>query len=249
MNRVVLVTGVAGGIGRATGKAFANAGWHVVGVDRQRLESLPEITHFIHADLSDPDEVERLFGEVAHKEGYINALINNAAIQLAKPLVEVNPDEWDEIMAANVRSIYLAMRYAYPLMRPRGGAVVNVSSVHAIATSKNIATYAASKGAVLALTRAMAIEWAPDRIRVNAVVPGAVDTPMLRAGLNRGHLKSGHPQQQVEELGQRIVIGRVGKPEEIAEAILFLADERRSAFMTGETLVVDGGATVKLSSE
>jgi len=249
MNQVVLITGVAGGIGKATAKLFAEVGWHVVGVDRRYLNSLPGVHHFIHADISDIAASQRIFAEVADDEGRIDALINNAAIQICKSLIKTTPEEWDAVMASNLRSVYLAIRHVYPLMCPHGGAIVNVGSVHAIATSANIAAYATSKGALLALTRALAIELAPDRIRVNVVLPGAVDTPMLRAGLKREHLEAGDSQQQIEELGRRTVIGRVGKPAEIAQAILFLADERRSSFMTGQALVVDGGATTRLSTE
>jgi NAD(P)-dependent dehydrogenase (short-subunit alcohol dehydrogenase family) len=134
-------------------------------------------------------------------------------------------------------------------MRKCGGAIVNVSSVHALATSKNIAAYAASKGALLAFTRATAIELAPDNIRVNAVLPGAVDTPMLRAGLNRGHVKMGNIEDSVCELGKKHVLGRIGLPEEIGQTILFLADDERSSFITGHGLIVDGGAIAKLSTE
>jgi glucose 1-dehydrogenase len=121
--------------------------------------------------------------------------------------------------------------------------------VHALQTSANIAAYAASKGGLLALTRAMAIEFARDGIRVNAILPGAVDTPMLRAGLERGHLAGQDIQMFLESLARKTVNGRVGKPEEIAQAILFLADGSQSSFMTGQALVVDGGATARLSTE
>ena len=249
MKRVVLITGVAGGIGSATAQVFTDAGWHVVGVDRRQVNDLPGVAHFIHADISDPEALEQIFGEVTANEGRLDALVNNAAIQICKPLVETAPDEWDAVMASNLRSVYLAVRLAYPLMRGHGGAIVNVSSVHAIATSANIAAYAASKGALLALTRALAIELAPDQIRVNAVLPGAVDTPMLHSGLTRGHLQGADVQELMRDLGRRTVIGRVGQPEEIGQAILFLADNDRSSFMTGQALVVDGGATAKLSTE
>jgi NAD(P)-dependent dehydrogenase (short-subunit alcohol dehydrogenase family) len=126
---------------------------------------------------------------------------------------------------------------------------VNVSSVHAVATSSNIAAYAASKGGLLALTRAMAVEWAMDNIRVNAILPGAVDTPMLRAGLNRGHLTGGTVIDRLENLARKTVNGRVGLPEEIAHAIYFLADNSQSSFITGQAMIVDGGATARLSTE
>ena len=127
--------------------------------------------------------------------------------------------------------------------------MVNVSSVYAVATSANIAAYAASKGGMLALTRALAIELARDKIRVNAVLPGAVETTMLYAGLSRGHLQGEGVAELVEQLGSKHVMGRVGQPGEIAEAIYFLADGGRSAFMTGQSLVVDGGAIARLSTE
>jgi NAD(P)-dependent dehydrogenase (short-subunit alcohol dehydrogenase family) len=249
MSNVVLITGVSGGIGSATAQTFDKAGWRVIGVDRCRVDSPSSVHHFIRADLSDTVASQQTFAEVANHEGRIDALVNNAAIQICKPLVETTPDEWDAVMASNVRSVYLAVRQAYPLIRGHGGAIVNVSSVHTIATSANIAAYAASKGAVLALTRALAIELAPDHIRVNAVLPGAVNTPLLHAGLNRGRGDSGNLRELTEQLAARHLMGRVGTPEEIAQAVLFLADDDRSSFMTGQGLVIDGGATVKLSTE
>jgi len=249
MKRVVLITGASGGIGSATIQVFSDAGWHVIGIDRLRMENLPGIARYIRADISDLEASKRIFDEVSTNEGRLDVLVNNAAIQICKPLVETTPEEWDAVMASNLRSVYLAVRNAYPLMRTMGGAIVNVSSVHGIATSANMAAYAASKGALLALTRALAIELASDRIRVNAVLPGSVDTSMLHSGLTRGHLQGTDVQELMQDLGSRTVMGRVGQPEEIAQAILFLADDRRSSFMTGQALVVDGGATARLSTE
>ena len=249
MKRVVVITGVAGGIGGATAGIFADEGWHVVGVDLERQGTLPAVHHFIQADVADIEASARVFHEVEDEEGRIDALVDNAAIQICKSLVDTTPDEWDAVMGANLRSVYLAVRNAYPLLRGRKSAIVNVSSVHALATSANIAAYAASKGALLALTRALAIELAPDDIRVNAVLPGAVDTPMLRASLTRGHVSGENLDELLQELARRHVLGRVGQPEEIAQAILFLADYERSSFMTGQALVVDGGATARLSTE
>jgi NAD(P)-dependent dehydrogenase (short-subunit alcohol dehydrogenase family) len=153
-------------------------------------------------------------------------------------------------MASNLRSVFLGSKLAYPLLKSDGGgAIVIVSSVHAVATSANIAAYAASKGGLLALTRAMAIEFAPDEIRVNAILPGAVDTPMLRAGFNRAHVGSGDMHERLENLARKTVNGRIGEPEEIANSIYFLADNNQSSFMTGQALIVDGGATCRLSTE
>jgi len=249
MKRVVLITGAAGGIGNATAQVFAEAGWHVVGVDRQDVEAPPWIDHFIRADIADPDAVDEILSAVTAREGCLHALVNNAAIQLCKSLVETTVAEWDAVMASNVRSVFLTAQAAFPLLRESRGAIVNVSSVHALATSSCIAAYAASKGALLALTRAMALEFGTHTIRVNAVLPGAVDTSMLHDGLGRGHANGHTLDEMVRGLGRKHVMGRVGQPEEIGQAILFLADGSRSSFMTGQAMVVDGGATARLSTE
>jgi NAD(P)-dependent dehydrogenase (short-subunit alcohol dehydrogenase family) len=250
-DKTVLITGAAGGIGRATVALFAEEEWRVLGVDRAPFgEGFPENGLFIQADISRDEELEAIFSKAQEFTDSLDALVNNAALQVAKPLIETTVEEWDAVMAANLRSVFLGVKLAYPLLKARGGgAVVNVSSVHAIQTSANIAAYATSKGGMLALTRAMAIEFAPDNIRVNAILPGAVDTPMLRAGLGRGHVGHGDMQQRLDNLARKTVNGKVGKPEEIAQAIYFLADDEQSSFMTGQAMVVDGGATARLSTE
>ena len=250
-HKTVLITGAGGGIGRATVALFAEKGWQVIGVDRAPFgEGFPENGKFIQADISDPDMIEKIFKQTQAFSTTLDALVNNAAYQLAKPLVDTTVAEWDMVMASNLRPAFLSMKLAYPLFKAAGGAaIVNVASVHAVQTSVNIAAYAASKGGLLALTRAMAIEFAPDNIRVNAILPGAVDTPMLRAGLGRGHLGQGDIQARLDNLARKTVNGRVGKPAEIAHAIYFLADNEQSSFMTGQAMVVDGGATARLSTE
>ncbi len=249
--KFVLITGAAGGIGRATVNLFFEKGWHVVGIDRSDFgEGFPANGLFVRSDISRPEDMQAIFEKVSAVTDSLDALVNNAAMQIAKPLVETTVEEWDAVMNANLRSVFLGVKLAHPLLKARGGAaVVNVSSVHAIQTSANIAAYAASKGGLLALTRAMAIEFAPDNIRANAILPGAVDTPMLRAGLGRGHVGHGGVQERLDNLARKTVNGRVGTPEEIAHAIYFLADNQQSSFMTGQALVVDGGATARLSTE
>jgi NAD(P)-dependent dehydrogenase (short-subunit alcohol dehydrogenase family) len=249
--RTVLITGAAGGIGRATVELFSKSGWRVIGIDRSDFGvEFPGGGKFIKADIANPGDIETIFAQAHEFSGYLNALVNNAAVQVAKPLLETSVEEWDEVMASNLRPAFLGMKLAYPLFKAaNGGAVVNISSVHAVATSANIAAYAASKGGLLALTRAMAIEFSRDNIRVNAILPGAVDTPMLRSGLNRGHVGDGTMQQRLDNLAFRTVNGRIGQPLEIAHAIYFLADGNQSSFMTGQALIIDGGATARLSTE
>ncbi|GAB4580915.1 MAG: SDR family oxidoreductase [Anaerolineales bacterium] len=250
MTKTILITGAAGGIGRATVHLFAEKGWRVIGVDRASFGEFPASGVFVRSDITDPSGLDELLAQTRSVTDQVHALVNNAAVQVAKPIIETSVDEWDAVMTANLRSVFMGVKLFHPLLKASGeGAVVNVSSVHAIATSKNIAAYAASKGGLLALTRAMAIEFAPDNIRVNAILPGAVDTQMLRAGLVRDHAGSGTLQERLENLASKTVNGRVGTPDEIARAIYFLADNEQSSFMTGQALIVDGGATARLSTE
>jgi len=240
--RVMLITGAAGGIGKSTVQLFFEKGWIVIGVDRNIFgENFPENGLYIQADISDPNNLEKIYDSVRNFTDSLDAVINNAALQVVKPLLETSVEEWDAVMASNLRSVFLGAKLAYPLLKNGGGgAIINVSSVHAIATSAGVGSYAASKGGLLALTRSMAIEFAQDNIRVNAILPGAVDTPMLSAHLD---------QVRLENLAKRTVNGRIGKPSELAHTIYFLADEEQSSFMTGQSIVVDGGATAKLSTE
>ena len=249
--RTVLITGAAGGIGKATVAHFTAQGWRVIGMDRKEVYTgFPTDGFFIQADLAQPQEVERVYRGAADFTSKLDALVNNAAFQITKPISQTSVEEWDQVIAVNLRAAFLGARYGFELLAAEGGgAIVNVASVHAVATSPNIAAYAASKGGLVALTRAMAIEFAPANIRVNAILPGAVDTPMLAAGFNRGHLAQGSVEQQKAELARKTVNGRIGQPHEIASVIYFLADSAQSGYMTGQSVVVDGGASARLSTE
>lgn len=248
LKKVALVTGCGGGIGGAVCALLAERGWSVVGVDVRKGET-PAAVRFIEADLGDPEVPRRVCLDVASHEKELHALVNNAAVQMCSPIVETSAAEIDRVMAVNVRAPMLLMRHALSMLERSGGAVVNVSSVHAVATSRDIAAYAASKGALVALTRAAALEFGERGVRVNAVLPGATDTPMLRAGLSRSHAGAGGMDERLTTLSRRHAVGRVGRAEEIARAIAFLADGGESGFVTGESLVVDGGALARLSTE
>lgn len=249
MKKVALVTGVMGGVGSATAQMFLDEGWQVFGLDRNAPEDSPDGAHFIVCNLADPEAIKAAYAAITHSVDRLDALVNNAAIQICKPLVEMSLEEWDLTMATNLRPAFLTVKSGYELLKRVKGSIINVSSVHAVATSKDIAAYAASKGGLVALTRAMAIEFAPDGIRVNAILPGALDTQMLRDGLRRGHAGGGSDDELIENLSNKTVMGRIGRPEEIAQTILYLADSQQSGFMTGNAMVVDGGATIRLSTE
>lgn len=244
--RVVLITGAAGGIGSATVRLFQEERWSVVAVDQNEI-LLDGVTS-IRGDISKAGECDRIADEVLSRYPALDGLVNNAARQLVRPLVKTEPEDWDSVLDTNLKAAYLLVRRFYPLLKKARGTIVNVASIHAEATSPGMSAYAASKGALVSLTRAMASEFAVDGIRVNAVLPGAIDTPMLAEGLESRYaaIDGGSP---MEQLASRHPLGRIGRPEEVAHAISFLADPVRASFITGQTLIVDGGASARLSTE
>ena len=254
-SKTVLITGAAGGIGYATAQSFHEEGWTVIGLDYKSPDALAQekipldvIDRYLQVNLADAIALEQAITSLQQDIPRLHSVVNNAAYQVCKSVVDTTIVEWDQVMAVNVRAAFLLAQGLYPLLKASQGSIVNVSSVHAIATSANIAAYATSKGALLALTRALAIEFAP-QVRVNALLPGAVNTPMLQAGLQRGHLAGENMTDLLADLGGKTIMGRVGDPKEIANAVMFLADGDRSSFMTGQSLVVDGGALTRLSTE
>lgn len=246
MSRTVAITGVSGGIGTATADAFRAEGWTVAGIDRVEPGAQAAVDAFTAVDLGDAAAGERLSAFLAGLPT-VDALVNAAATAGTATLDATTLADWDAVLAANARGTFLAMRAAHAQLERSWGAVVNVASVHAVATSEGAGPYAASKGAIVALTRSAALEWAP-QVRVNAVLPGAVDTAMLRSGAQR-RVAADQVDEELAALAARTPLRRIGQPEEIADAILFLADGRRSAFITGTTLVVDGGVLARLSTE
>ncbi|RMG45383.1 MAG: SDR family oxidoreductase [Acidobacteria bacterium] len=246
--RHALVTGAGSGIGRATAVRLAQAGYAVALVGRRRRE-LEETARACAsaggravvetADVGDPAEVDNAIAAVQRRFGRLEALVNNAG-QAAFGTVETTPLEvWERLFRVNVTGAFLVSRAALPLLRAgERPAVVNVASTLGLVGMRRAAAYCASKAALVNLTRAMALDHAGEGIRVNAVCPGAVDTPMLRAP--RGDEPAS--DARLERLGGRHPVGRIGRPEEIAEAIFRLLDPAFS-FVTGTVLVADGGLT------
>ena len=243
----VIITGACGGIGRGAAAAFQAAGWHVVGVDQSEAPSGLEVDEFLRADLAADQGVETIRTRLGHIDR-LDALVNNAALQVNQPLVRTSDEEWTAVMNTNVRSAFQMIRAFHSALSEARGSVVNVSSVHAVATSMNVAVYAISKGALVALTRSAALELAAEGVRCNAVLPGAVLTPMLEAGLSRRP----HPEGSagnLADLVDRTPLGFVAAPEQIAPTIVHLADKELSPYTTGQMMVVDGGATIRLGTE
>ena len=247
----VIVTGAAGGIGSATVENLVNQGIFVFAVDKNS-EELSKIlasidpkgvlTQAIASDVTSEKECQE-FCEIAKKKGIrVKGLVNNAAVGAFNMSVESTSfEDWQRIISINLTSLYLMAKYALPLIRSAGGgAVVNISSIHAYATSPGVAPYAAAKGGVLTLTKTMALDLAPDNIRVICIIPGATDTPMLRQHAER-------EGKTLAELGfpsSENAIGRIAQPEEVADVIAF-ALSKGASFITGSSLIPDGGILAK----
>lgn len=247
--RVVLVTGASRGIGLDICKKFHEKGWIVVGVARSSDISHESIDMYISKDLSDDNAAEEIISEITNKYSRLDCIVNNAALQICKPIWEMEPNEWTKTFDCNVKNVYLFAKYGLNLLKESQGNIINIGSVHSIATSNEIAAYATTKAALTGLTRNLAIELAQFNIRVNCICPGAVDTPMLRDGLLRGHAGKGSSDELIKRLGDSHLLGRVGKPAEIANFVEFVANDDNGRFINGANLLIDGGACIKLSTE
>ena len=253
--KVAIVAGGSLGIGRAAATRLAAGGARVVLCGRRpdAVEAaVSEITAAggqavgVAADLATRAGAEALVGTAAERFGGVDILVNSAGIQRYGTVVETDEATWDDVFAVNVKSIYLVSHLAIPAMRRRGGgAIVNVSSVQAFANQPGVAAYAASKAAINGLTRAMALDHAAEGVRVNAVCPGSVDTPMLRASAERFRGETTQ-EETLAAWGRTHPLGRVARPEEVAEVIAFLASDRAS-FVTGAEVKVDGGLMTQIA--
>jgi NAD(P)-dependent dehydrogenase (short-subunit alcohol dehydrogenase family) len=233
--RVVLVSGAAAGIGYATATRFAAAGWAVEGID---LTAGDLVT--LQADVSEEATWVTVARDLQTRFGRLDALVNNAGTNVRGSVEEVDRATWERILAVNLGSVYLAAHHLLPLLRASRGCIVNVASGAGLVGTRRGAAYAASKGGVIALTRQLAVDYAADGVRVNAVCPGVVDTPLVRrlAG------SAAEPDLELERMAQGQLLGRLGTADEIAAAIFFLASAD-AAFMTGAIVPVDGGYTAR----
>lgn len=256
-SKVALVAGGSSGIGRAVVECFARHGATVEFVDIDEpgvtatVRELDEVGLVVRGsvvDCSDATAVAEFYRGFAERHEGLDALVNSVGIQRYGTVETTSVETWDEVLAVNLRSMFLMDKHAVPLLRRRGGgAIVHVSSGQATASQENVVAYTASKGAIAAMTRAMAVDHAGEQIRVNVVLPGSIDTPMLRASARS--MRPDDPEAVIAEWGAGHPIGRVGRASEVADACLFLVSPFAS-FITGTELRVDGGvlATVGLAA-
>ncbi len=252
-DRVAVVTGAGRGIGRGIAAEFAREGARVViaEVDKAtardaqaQLAAAGGTARAIPCDVATEDDIRRLITETEEAFGGIDVLVNNAAVGVYKSLTEATAEDFDRAVAVNLRGVFLCMKHATPLLRRSGsGSIINIASVHSVQNVGGTVPYAASKGGVAALTRAAAIDLGADGIRVNAICPGWIDTPLIRGIFD----ETEDPAAMRAAVEKRQLLGRLGTPEEIGRAAVFLASAD-STYVTGSMLFVDSGMTAQLES-
>lgn len=242
--RTVLVTGAAAGIGAGVARRFAESHDRVAVLDvdgpaaRDFAGTLPEALA-IQADVADEAQVIAAVAEVTSKLGPIDILVNNAGIEVSGSISDLNSTAWDRQLAVNLRGVFLMSKYALAQMPESGGAIVNISSIHAFVSYTGCAAYDTTKAGLVGLTRAMALDHGPAHIRVNAVCPGYIDTP-----LNERWLQTVPDREAtMRQVLAAHPLGRTGTPRDVAEAVFFLCSEAAS-FISGACLVVDGAMSI-----
>jgi NAD(P)-dependent dehydrogenase (short-subunit alcohol dehydrogenase family) len=245
--KVVIITGAASGIGLASAQIFAEEGARLVlgDIDADRLHSAVEQIAAAggqavgrQTDVSDPEEVAALVDTAIERFGQLNVMFSNAGISARQSIVEMEPETFDRVIDINLRGAFLCAKYAIPhLARAGGGSIIFTASELAFVGASKAAAYCASKSALLGLSRAIALDHAPDNVRCNCLCPGPVDTPLLWG-------EKENPEEYAKGIAGRMPFGRIARPDELARAAVFLASDE-SSFVTGTSLLVDGGVTAK----
>ncbi len=243
--KTAIVTGAGAGIGESTVKLLASEGTNVVcnDISESGLRVVKDIQSsggeaiFLRGDISDEGFAQKMVAESIKKYNQLDILVNNAGIVIPGRVDNTSSEDWDRTMEVNVRGVYLVSKFAIPHLRETQGVIINVASAVALMGAKDRAAYTASKGALLSLTRAMAVDYMDEKIRVNCICPGTTDTPSLKERLS----KLPDPEAARKQFIERQPLRRFGRPEEIAEGILYLV---QAEFCTGTCLSVDGGMAI-----
>ncbi|WNQ13991.1 glucose 1-dehydrogenase [Paenibacillus aurantius] len=247
--KTAIITGGGSGIGEAAARCFASEGANLVLADWDEAggtrvaNQINEITkgraRYVKADVSSAEDVKNVVGCTLTAFGRLDILFNNAASILPKPLEEVEEEEWDRLMAINLKSIYLAIKYSIPELRKTKGAIINMASLNGLVGQRQNASYAATKGGIVAMTKSLALDYAKDGVRVNCLCPAGVMTPLMESWIDQQE----DPAAVRKSLDDMHPLGRAAQPEEVTQAALFLASEKAS-FITGVALPVEGGASL-----
>jgi 3-oxoacyl-[acyl-carrier protein] reductase len=248
-----IVTGAGSGIGEGIALLFGREGARVAlaDIDAENGERVAAAVRdaggeaiFVGTDVAIEEEIGALVASTLGEFGELNILVNNAGIIDFQPLESLDRERWDRVIAVNLRAAALCAKHAVPHMRQAGGgAIINIASIQSVLTAPEFAAYAASKGGVMMLTRTMALELGPDNIRVNAILPGYIKTPLFLADATR--LGDGDPERFIDSLEKEIPLRRLGTPADIAPAVVFAASDD-AAYMTGSGITIDAGVTVQL---
>lgn len=240
--KIVIVTGSSGGIGMAICKKFKQKDYIVLGIDIQQKDN-SYIDYFYNMDISNQQNIDVLVDDVTNRYKKVNCLINNAGIAIYKSIKDTTKDDFLNVINTNLTGVFLLSKNLFPLINKVNGNIVNIGSVHSVATSKNIAAYSATKSAIMGITKNMAIEFGP-YVRVNCVSPGAVKTDMLKAGLSRNN----DVLESIKKLEQGSCLNRISEPADVANVVYFVASKYANS-LTGTNIVADNGASIKLASE
>jgi len=249
-NKVAVITGAGSGIGRTTALLFSEEGAKVaiVEIDKERGQDTVDMIRgkgqeafLVPTDITDPSQVKSMVRKVIEAYQKINILVNNAGLYVQGDVIRTNEEQWDKIMAVNLRAAFLCCKYCIPRMiESKGGVVINVSSEAGIVAIKNQVAYNTSKAGLISLTKSIALDFASQNIRANCVCPGTTQTPLVASSL----AKQADPERARQKLEKVRPANRLGKPEEIAYGILYLASDE-SLYATGAVLSVDGGYTAQ----
>lgn len=253
-NKIAIITGAGSGIGKEIALLYAQQGAHVAVADI-RLDAAQAVVEAIQShegkaqalqlDVTNDEQVRTAIAALAQEHGRLDILVNNAGIGHVGNILETSLEDWERVMAVNTRGVFLCSKYAVAQMieqTPQGGVLVNIASVAGLIAVDRRFPYGASKGAVISMTRSIAMDFVDKGIRANAICPGTVHTPFVEGYLERNF--AAQKDEMRQQLHARQPVGRMGRPEEIASAALYLASDE-AAFVTGSALVIDGGWTAK----
>jgi meso-butanediol dehydrogenase/(S,S)-butanediol dehydrogenase/diacetyl reductase len=237
-DKVAIVTGASRGIGLRIAQRFVQEGAAVVGVSRSPVSQPAEGMAHVQADVSVSEDVQRVVNAAVERFGRVDVLVNNAAVEFEATVEDTTVDEWDMVMAVNVRSVFLFAKYALPHLRATRGSILNISSVDGFWAEPGLAAYCTSKGAVLALTKALAVDHGPDGVRCNSICPSYVLTDMLEQFYD-AQPDPAAARAQAEGVH---ALRRISTPDDVAGLAVWLSSDEAS-FATGQSFVLDGGAT------